>query len=91
MAHFGPYQEYLVYRDLAREFDHDAVLVGVLPGNDFANIDFDLARTLPRHDYRYRPYLVGDPRYIGVADINNDDIIDGRDVAELAVNFGRSF
>jgi lysophospholipase L1-like esterase len=32
----------------------------------------------------------GEPRYSKSADINNDSVVDGRDVAELASNFGRS-
>ena len=61
MSHFGPYQEYLVYRSLASRFDHDAVLVGVLPANDFVDIDFEEARKHRYYRFHYRPYLVGDP------------------------------
>jgi hypothetical protein len=61
MSHFGPYQEYLVYRSLATRFDHDAVLVGVLPANDFLDIDFEEARKQRYYRFHYRPYLVGDP------------------------------
>jgi hypothetical protein len=61
MAHFGPYQELLVYRELASRLDHHAVLVGVTPENDFADLDPELARGMRGYDYRYRPYLVGEP------------------------------
>jgi len=61
MAHFGPYQAYLLYRELARDFDHHAVILGVLPANDFADLDLELARTMEGYAYRYRPYLVGEP------------------------------
>jgi hypothetical protein len=61
MAHFGPYQELLVYRALASRFDHHAVLVGVTPENDFADVDIELAAGMRGYDYRYRPYLVGEP------------------------------
>jgi hypothetical protein len=59
MAHFSPYQSYLAYRDLAKGFDHDAVLLGLLPANDFLDAELDLAATIPG-SYLYRPYLVGD-------------------------------
>lgn len=60
MPHFGLYQSLLAYRHLAKGFAHDAVLIGVLPANDFADGDPDLARAQPAYEYRYRPYLVGD-------------------------------
>ncbi len=58
MAHFGPYQSLLVYETLARRYDHDAVLIGVLPTNDFVDLDPERARRLAGYDYRWRPYLV---------------------------------
>lgn len=59
MAHFSPYQSYLVYRDLAKGFAHDAVLLGVLPTNDFADLDAEWAQAHQQdYLYRYRPYLV---------------------------------
>jgi hypothetical protein len=61
MAHFGPYQELLVYQDMARGFDHAAVLASVVPANDFADLDLEFSRNLPGYEYRYRPYLVGEP------------------------------
>ncbi|HLI64180.1 MAG TPA: hypothetical protein VKV05_12335 [Terriglobales bacterium] len=36
---FSPLQYALVYRSLASKFDHDIVLVGVLPDNDFHEMD----------------------------------------------------
>jgi acetyltransferase AlgX (SGNH hydrolase-like protein) len=59
MAHFGPYQEYLSYRDLARSYRHDAVLLAILPINDFFDLDYDMARVAGWYHYRYRPYLLG--------------------------------
>lgn len=59
MAHFSPYQSYLVYRDLASEFDHDSVILGVFPYNDFTDLDYQAAAHAPGYEYRYRPYLVG--------------------------------
>lgn len=60
MAHFSPYQELLAYRGLAGRYDHDAVLVGLLPANDFLDAELDLAATIA-DSYLYRPYLVGEP------------------------------
>lgn len=54
---FGSIQEWLLYKHLAREFDHTRVCLFFLPDNDFA--DNDPSRHPPD---RYRPYLrkVGD-------------------------------
>jgi hypothetical protein len=63
MAHFSPYQASLAYRDLAAGYDHDAVVLGILPANDFLDSELALAEQVPG-SYVYRPYLVGDaPRY----------------------------
>lgn len=59
MPHFSPYQELLAYQTVAKNFEHDAVLIGILPANDFIDSDLDLASTVPLYEYRYRPYLVG--------------------------------
>jgi hypothetical protein len=60
MAHFGPYQSYLVYRDLAKTFAHDIVMLGVFPYNDFLDLDFEAAAHALGYEYRYRPYLIGE-------------------------------
>ena len=60
MSHFGPYQYYLVYRELGKEYDADDVLVGIVPINDFFDLDYEMARNAPSYEYRYRPYLVGE-------------------------------
>lgn len=56
-ADMGSTQEYLVYKHLASEFIHNAVLVGILPGNDFLNdnVGFDRGQT----PMRYKPYWKG--------------------------------
>lgn len=54
---FGSTQYYLLYKSLAKKFDHTAVLVGILPDNDFIDDDFEIGKEL--HDERYRPYWVG--------------------------------
>lgn len=58
MAHFGPYQQVLVYRDLASRYDHDFVLATVVAVNDFVDLDFEAARSATAYEHRYRPYLV---------------------------------
>ncbi len=61
-GHFGPTQYYLVYKSLASSFSHDAVLIGVLPDNDFLDDDIAYGRTV--HSSRYRPYWIGEyPNY----------------------------
>lgn len=49
----GPLQYLLRYQHLARGFDHDAVVVGILPDNDFRDDEPDPEAT------RYEPYLAG--------------------------------
>lgn len=61
MAHFSPYQQLIVYQKLASGFDHDAVITSLAPINDFRDLDLDSASTMARYEYKYRPYLVGDP------------------------------
>jgi hypothetical protein len=57
MSFFSPYQSLLVYRHLAKTFEHSAVMLAVLPENDFVDMDLDLAMESPDYTYRYRPYL----------------------------------
>ena len=59
MSHFGPYQELLAYREFGSRFEHRGVLVGILPMNDFYDLDLAVARRSPGYMYRYRPYLAG--------------------------------
>ena len=59
MSHFGPYQELLAYREFGPRFEHHGVLVGVLPRNDFYDLDLAVAQRSPGYMYRYRPYLAG--------------------------------
>jgi hypothetical protein len=61
MDAFGPYQSLLVYRELASRYDHEVVLLGLLPENDLVDIDFEQSRHLTGHIPRYRPYLIGAP------------------------------
>jgi hypothetical protein len=59
MSHFSPYQQWIVYRDLASGFDHAAVIASLTPANDFLDLDLERANAMARYEYRYRPYLVG--------------------------------
>ncbi|WP_088347443.1 MULTISPECIES: SGNH/GDSL hydrolase family protein [Rhodomicrobium] len=56
-GNFGVTQSWLLYKTLASRFEHDAVILSVLPDNDFADDDFANAKTV--FGDRYRPYLVG--------------------------------
>jgi len=58
MSHFSPYQQYLVYRDLAKRYSHDATIVTVSSINDFIDLDAALATGRYAYEYSYRPYLV---------------------------------
>ena len=55
-GHFGPTQYLLLYKHLAKQFRHDAVIVGILPDNDFLDDDPEFGKiNLPN---QYRPYFV---------------------------------
>lgn len=54
---FGPTQYYLLYKTLAKKFEHDAVMVCILPFNDFLDDDYEYGKTA--HASRYRPYFAG--------------------------------
>lgn len=54
---FGAVQEAILYRTLASKFEHDAVILTILPANDFTD-DKPWPFRL-RKGARYRPYLVG--------------------------------
>jgi hypothetical protein len=45
---------YLIYRDLAKKFDHDGIILFFLPPNDFTDNDFALRKNW--HPTWYRPY-----------------------------------
>lgn len=59
---FGVTQEYLVYKNLAKQFDHQVVLIGILPFNDFYDDDPEYGKKV--YSKRYKPYYVGEyPNY----------------------------
>jgi hypothetical protein len=60
MSNFGTYQQYLVYRELAKHYDHEAVIVSILPENDFRDNDYGYAKEAGINLYRYRPYLINE-------------------------------
>ncbi len=60
MSHFGPYQQVIVYRELASRYEHDAVIATVFPSNDFIDLDVHMPGWAASYEYRYRPYLVPD-------------------------------
>jgi hypothetical protein len=60
MAHFGPYQAALAYRELASRYAHTGVILALVPVNDFVDLDFESAKGATAYEHRYRPYLVRD-------------------------------
>jgi hypothetical protein len=54
-GHFGPTQSWLLYKHLAKRFEHDVVVLNLLPDNDFTDDDPKHAAAYPD---QYRPYLV---------------------------------
>ncbi len=54
---FGNIQEWQQYKYLVKQFDHDVVLLGVLPHNDFTDNSYDFAKA--QGEREHRPYLVG--------------------------------
>ncbi len=54
---FGLTQQAILYEKLAMKFDHDYVVIGMLPVNDF--LDDSLKSGKAVHTKRYRPYYVG--------------------------------
>ena len=54
---FGPIQYLLAYETLAKKFDHDVVLIGFLPENDFTDSNWEIGQKAFYN--RFRPYFVG--------------------------------
>lgn len=53
---FGPVQYYLLYDRVARQFEHDTVIVYLLPANDFRDNDYAARHDIPALVPTYRPY-----------------------------------
>ena len=56
---FGPLQYALLYKSMAAAFDHDLVIVGVLPDNDFHDMSLAYWKAHGKAG-RYRPYYADD-------------------------------
>jgi hypothetical protein len=58
-GNFGPLQYALLYKTIAAKFDHTMVVVGVLPDNDFHDMDLAYWKA---HGWagKYRPYYADD-------------------------------
>jgi hypothetical protein len=56
---FGPLQYALSYKTLASKFDHDLVLVGFVPDNDFHDMDIAYWKAHGRNG-EYRPFYADD-------------------------------
>ncbi|WP_298508361.1 hypothetical protein [uncultured Kordia sp.] len=56
-GNFGPTQYWMLYKTHAIKYTHDAVLVSILPSNDFIDDDYEIA--LKVGGDRYRPFLKG--------------------------------
>ena len=58
-GNFGPLQYALLYKTLGANFDHTMVVVGVLPDNDFHDMDYAYWKSIGEGN-RYRPYYAPD-------------------------------
>jgi hypothetical protein len=58
-GNFGPLQYALLYKSMAAAFDHDLVVVGVLPDNDFHDMSLAYWKSIGEGS-RYRPYYADD-------------------------------
>jgi hypothetical protein len=56
----GPLQYEIIYNKLARKFEHDHVIVGFLPLNDFTDNDLNFWRPISNVNERYRPFYSED-------------------------------
>ncbi|WP_156133127.1 hypothetical protein [Lacinutrix sp. Hel_I_90] len=56
-GNFGPTQYMMLYKTLARKYSHEAVLVSILPSNDFIDDDYEI--NLRVGGDRYQPFLDG--------------------------------
>lgn len=59
----GPLQYLMVYKNLAQQLEHQGVIVGLLPFNDFTDNDAQWwrANRSPADQARYRPYAIPAP------------------------------
>jgi hypothetical protein len=69
-GNFGSTQYWQAYEHVASEFDHDAVIVCLLPANDFIDDDYEIGKLGLKE--RYRPYLIGEFPNYELIHYNND-------------------
>jgi hypothetical protein len=93
----GPLQYEILYRDLASQFEHDLLVIGFAPDNDFTDNDLSLWRGW-RGRNRYRPYYGPDghtPVYLVDKPATRRSLADVRrtnaSVAEMALNLARNY
>lgn len=53
---FGSTQISLLYQKFASQFDHNQLVIGIYPNNDFADDDIETGKLI--HKDRYRPYYI---------------------------------
>jgi len=56
-GNFGPVQYYMLYKTVASTYTHDAVLIGILPANDFIDDDLEISQKVSEN--RYKPFFKG--------------------------------
>ncbi|MDN3664283.1 hypothetical protein ACFFU1_03965 [Algibacter miyuki] len=56
-GNFGSTQLYMLYKNEASKYTHEAVLIGILPSNDFIDDDYEI--NLKVGGDRYQPFLNG--------------------------------
>jgi len=56
-GNFGTIQQAILYETLALKFDHNYVVIGMLPNNDFLDDSFEFGKKVYKN--RYRPYYNG--------------------------------
>ena len=54
---FGPTQYQMLYEHFAKDFEPTALIIAILPDNDFLDDDYDYGRTM--HASRIRPFFTG--------------------------------
>ena len=54
-GNFGPLQKFLIYKHFKNDFDHDGIIIYVLPANDFTDNDL-MFWNKPHNKFRFRPY-----------------------------------
>ena len=54
---FGPVQYFIIYKELAKKYSHETVIIFFLPHNDFTDNNYEsFVSARPEAEKRYRPY-----------------------------------